>query len=214
MVPDRVVAAVAGLFEVDGKRSVTLNVILVVAVLLAVASVGYTAVLAEGTNQYTEFYLLAEDGSGQLGAQEYPGSIEADQPATFHVGIENHEGSDVEYSVAVKLQRTYFENGTMEVLEEERLETVDASVPDDGQWVQGVDVTPTLRGAGMRVVFLLYLDEPPNEPTMENAYQATHLWVNVTQPSDTGTASLSPARASIDPPRATDTSVAEPRAPV
>lgn len=184
MVLDRVVAALGGLFEVNGNRSAAVNALLVFTVLLAVGSVGYAVVVAEGSHQYTEFYLLAEDESGELQAQNYPTAVEADEPATFHVAIHNHEGSDSQYTVVVKLQRMFFDNGTAEVLEEERLETTDASVPENGEWAQGIAVTPTLRGSGMRLVFLLYLEGPPAEPSMQNAYQATQLWIDVTPPSN------------------------------
>lgn len=193
MVPDRVVTVLGELFEINGKRSAALNAVLVLAVLLAIGSVGYTVVVAEGTHQYTEFYLLAEDDSGELHAQDYPESIEADAPTTFYVGIHNHEGISTGYTIVVKLQRMYFTEGTVEILEEERLESIDVPVPNDGQLIRNVDVTPTLRGSQMRLVFLLYQDDPPAEPTMQNAYQETYLWIDVTPPSNTENASNSPS---------------------
>jgi uncharacterized membrane protein len=40
-------------------------------------------------------------------------------------------------------------------------------------------ITPTKSGDRMRLSFLLYKGEPPQDPSPENAYRETHLWVSV-----------------------------------
>lgn len=194
MVFDRFVAALGNLFEINGRRSAALNALIVAAVLLAVAGIGYTAAVSEGDHRYTEFYLLTENESGDLVAQNYPNSIEAERPHAFHVGIENHRGNDTQYSVVVKLQRMYVENETPEVLEEEVVATESANVAENRQEIRSVDVTPEMRGSQMRLVFLLYRGDPPEQPSMANAYHENYLWLNVTAPSSTDDASDSFAR--------------------
>ena len=45
-------------------------------------------------------------------------------------------------------------------------------------------VTPTGRGnETVRIGVLLYYDEPPATPTVENAVEETHFWVTVTEGS-------------------------------
>lgn len=177
MAPDKL-ALVPGL-GFDGKRS-GLNVVLVVlAVVLAVASVGY-AVSVSGDQDHTEFYLLAENESGELTATDYPTTFTSGQPNPVFVGIGNHEGGRTQYTVVVKLQRTFVENDTVQVLEEQQLQQVRMSVPPDRRRVRQVNVTPTMRGADMRLVFLLYQEGPPSQPSMQNADRETHLWLNVT----------------------------------
>lgn len=177
MRPDKL-ASVPGL-GLDGKRS-GLNVVLVVlAVVLAVASVGY-AVSVSGDQNHTEFYLLAENESGELTASDYPTTFTSGQPNPVFVGIGNHEDGRSQYTVVVKLQRTFVENDTVQVIEEQQLERVRMSVPSDRRRVRQVNVTPTMRGADMRLVFLLYQQEPPSQPSMQNADRETHLWLNVT----------------------------------
>lgn len=180
MALDRLGTALANLFEINGQHSAGLNAVVVAAVLLAVAGVGYTVASPENTQQYTEFYLLAENESGELVAQDYPESIEADQPTAFHVGVGNNLGERTEYSVVVKLQRMYFENETPEVLEEEVVGSANVTVPADEREVRSVNVTPGLRGSEMRLRFLLYRGDPPAQPSVGNAYHETHLWLNVT----------------------------------
>lgn len=181
----RFAAALGNLFEINGRQSAALNALLVAAVLLAVAGIGYTAAVSEGNHRYTEFYLLTENESGDLVAQDYPESIEAERPNGFHVGIENHGGNETRYSVVVKLQRTLVDNGTPEVLDEEVVASESVNVAPNRQELRSVNVTPEMRGSQMRLVFLLYRGDPPEQPSMANAYHETHLWVNVTAPSDT-----------------------------
>lgn len=191
MVLDRLASVLRGAVEINGTRSAPVNALLVAAVLLAVGSVGYTAVLTEGNHRYTEFYLLSENESGELVAEDYPDSVEADTSSTFHVGIENHLGDRTRYAVVVKLQRMYLGNETPEVLDEQVFRPTRVRVSDDDRRVEAVEVTPEMRGNGMRFVFLLYRGDPPSEPSRDNAYQRTHLWTNVTAPSDDGNASES-----------------------
>lgn len=196
MVFARFVAALGNLFEINGRRSAALNALLVVTVLLAVAGIGYTAAVSEGNHRYTEFYLLTENESGDLVAQDYPESIEAERSSDFHVGIENHGGDETRYSVVVKLQRMFVDNETPEVLEEEVVGSESVNVAENRQEIRPVSVTPEMRGSEMRLVFLLYRGDPPDQPSVANAYHENHLWLNVTVPSDTDDVSDSFARPS------------------
>jgi uncharacterized membrane protein len=51
---------------------------------------------------------------------------------------------------------------------------------------------PTIEGKRLRIAFLLYADEPPTYPTAENAYRSVHLWVDVGDPSATGSNATGP----------------------
>lgn len=184
MVLDRLASALADVFEINGRHSAALNALLIGVAVLAVAGVGYTAAVSEGTHSYTEFYLLSENESGDLVAQGYPADIEAENPTAFHVGVENNLGNRTEYAVVVKLQRMYLENETPEVLEEEVVASERLTVPDGQGTVRPVNVTPEMRGSEMRLRFLLYRGEPPAQPDAANAYHENHLWLNVTAPAD------------------------------
>jgi uncharacterized membrane protein len=184
MVLDRFAAVLADLFEINGQRSAALNALVVAVVLFAVASVGYSATVSEGTHRYTEFYLLTENDSGDLVAQDYPESIDAEESNTFHVAIENHLSERTEYSIVVKLQRIYLGNGTPEVLEEEVVTSQSVTVPRNHREIQSMNVAPEMRGSQMRLRFLLYRGEPPERPSEVNSYHETHLWLNVSVPDD------------------------------
>jgi len=196
MVLDRLAAWLANAFEINGRRSAALNGVVLVVAVVGIAGIGYTAAVSEGTHEYTEFYLLAENESGELVAQGYPAAIQAERPNAFHVGIENHRGERAAYSVVVKLQRMYTANATPEVLEEETLTAERVALPADRGTVERINVTPGLRGSNMRLQFLLYRGDPPDQPSAESASHETHLWLNVTVPTDGDDA------ASADPPSA------------
>jgi uncharacterized membrane protein len=184
MVLDRLVTTLGDLFEINGKRSAKLNAVILAMILLAVTGVGYTIASSGGNDNYTEFYLLSEDQSGKLVGQDYPKSIPVDRPSTFYVGIGNHWLTPKRYSLVVKLQRIYFDNGTPEVFEENVLQSSRVRVAQNDRRILSTNVTPQMRGSRMRIVFLLHRGDPPERPSMENAYHEAHLWVNVTLPSN------------------------------
>lgn len=42
-----------------------------------------------------------------------------------------------------------------------------------------------MEGERLRLAFLLYQNEPPAQPTVDNVYRELHLWVNVSAPAST-----------------------------
>jgi uncharacterized membrane protein len=171
------------LFEPDTRTDKLLNILLVVSVLLAMASVTYAVAVPKQGEAFTEFYVLTENETGALVADDYPTEFTAGESKPLHLGIGNHEHRDVEYTVVVALHRVQMENNTTQVLEGQRLQRLDAVVPANGTWHRQINVTPTMEGERLRLTFLLYQDAPPANPSDENAYRELHLWVNVTSTS-------------------------------
>jgi uncharacterized membrane protein len=171
------------LLEPETRTDAILNVVLVVSLLLAVSSVGYAVLVPKQGEAFTEFYLLTENETGELVADGYPTNLTVGEEGSLVVGIGNHEGEPVEYSVVVELQNVQFENGSnaTTVLEERTLRRFSADVAANGTWRRAHDVTPPMAGERLRLAYLLYRGEPPAEPTVENAYRETHLWVNVSE---------------------------------
>lgn len=166
----------------DSRADLILNVLLAASVLLAAGSVAYAVTVPEQEQSFTEFYLLSEDASGELVAEEYPDEFRKGQGKPLTVGISNHEGRAVNYTVVALLQRVEADGGRMRVTETERLGRFGGYVEDDGTLNRRYVVTPTMTGTRLRVRFLLYRGAPPADPTAENAYRKVHFWVNVSQP--------------------------------
>ena len=192
----------AELLEPDDRADAVLNVVLVLSILLAVSSVGYAVAVPKQGESFSELYLLTENETGDLVADDYPTEFTRGESRELVVGIGNHEHETVNYSVVVLLQNVTFvqnesrvraANGTVtpvyndtRVLEEERLRTFETTLPHNETWIRQHSVEPMLTGDGLRLTYLLYEGEAPPDPSVEGAYREVHLWVNVSnggQPS-------------------------------
>jgi uncharacterized membrane protein len=156
-----------------------LNGLFAVSVLLATASVTYTVAVPEQGEAFTEFYILTKTETGELVADDYPTEFTVDEPKPIHVGIDNHEHHSMDYTVVIKLQRVSLVNNTTHIYVERELQRRQVAIQANRTWHQDVNVTPTITGQRLRLVFLLYR-APPAQPTVKNAYRELHLWVNVT----------------------------------
>jgi uncharacterized membrane protein len=169
----------AELFAPETRLDAVLNVVLVVSLLLAISSVGYAVLVPKSGESFSEFYLLTENESGALVADDYPENFTVGQSQPLTVGIGNHEHEQVDYSVVAELQRVSIRNNSTTVRESRTLDRFSRTIPANGSANWTHDVTPTLTGERLRLTYLLYRGSPPANPTVENAYRETHLWVNV-----------------------------------
>ncbi|EMA58403.1 DUF1616 domain-containing protein [Halorubrum lipolyticum] len=166
-------------FDPDDRTDAALNVVLVVSVLLAVGSVGYAVAVPPQGEQFTELYLLTEDPDGELVADGYPETMSPNESAELIVGIGNNEYETTEYSVVVQLQEAVTEGNETTVVERTRLDRFEATVSHNETHHEPHTLRPTRTGENLRVQYLLYDGEVPDEPTEENAYREVHLWIDV-----------------------------------
>lgn len=159
-----------------------LNALLIVSILLAVVSVGYAVTVPKQGDAFTEQYLLTEQENGTLVADNYPTEFEAGETRPIVVGIGNHENRNVTYFLVVKLQEVGVENNSPTVLNETELGRFQIQVMDGEIHFQKLNISPKMTGTRLRLAFLLYKDRPPANPTLENAYRETRLWINVSAP--------------------------------
>lgn len=132
---------------------------------------------------FSEFYLLAEEKDGELVADDYPTEFVAGESRSLVVGIGNQEHRTTAYTVVVELNRVQIQDNSTQVLDEERLRTFETRLAHNETWERPHTVTPELTGEILRLTYLLYREEPPENPTTDNAYRELHLWVNVTAPN-------------------------------
>ncbi|WP_231190002.1 DUF1616 domain-containing protein [Haladaptatus sp. DYF46] len=168
------------LFEPDTRADAVLNVVLVLCILLATASVTYAVVIPKQGESFTEFYLLTENKQQKLVADDYPTNFTYDQSKPVVVGIGNHEGHRENYSVVVLLQDVTAQNNSTVVTEQRQLRRFDTGVESNGTWRTTHRIRPKMTGDRLRVVYLLYKDGVPANPAVNNAYREIHLWINVT----------------------------------
>lgn len=162
----------------ESTADTILNGLLVLSIVVALGSVGF-AVSAPSDGD-TDFYLLAANESGEYTADEYPSELTTSEQTSLLVGINNREHNAVEYTVVALIQRVSDTDGSASVTSYRVHSRNTARVAHNETWQQVYELSPTGNPDRVRFMFLLYRSDPPSNPTMENAYRETHLWVNVT----------------------------------
>ncbi|WP_101297053.1 DUF1616 domain-containing protein [Halegenticoccus soli] len=166
------------------RTDAVLNVVLVICLLLAVSSVAYAVWTPRGGESFTEFYLLTEDENGEFVADDYPTNFTQGEGQSLYVGITNQEHEAVDYTVVVELHRVETGNNSTRVLEERELHRFQTTLDHNETWRTQHTITPPIAGDRLRLTYLLYKGTLPADPTVENADQELHLWVNVSESSE------------------------------
>jgi uncharacterized membrane protein len=163
----------------SSARSVS-RAFFVLTVLLAVASVGYAmGGQPSEDGDRTEFYLLSENETGALAAENYTSNLTAGQDEEYHVGVTNNGESPQRYTVVAELQAVSVDGETVRTVEAERLKTTERRVAPGRTWQGELTVEPTMTGDRLRLTFLLYRGDAPVDATTEDAHRSVHLWVSV-----------------------------------
>ncbi|MFC7080037.1 DUF1616 domain-containing protein [Halorussus caseinilyticus] len=165
-------------WSASGRRAVStgsladraVNVGLAAAVLVSFAAMGY-AVAAPGADRSLPASLLSQNETGELVADDYPKEFQRGESRPLVVELNNREGERTDYSVVVELQRVRQSgDGSAKVLQERTLATFTPTVGAGQQWRTTHEVTPTMTGRNLRLVYLVYEGEPrrnrpPTTPT-------------------------------------------------
>lgn len=131
---------------------------------------------------YTELYLLSEDG-GEPVAEGYPDELTVGEERSLIVGIGNEEGTTTTYTVVVQLQEVEADGSGTSVRSSTELDRFAVTL-EDGETVEGEHtLTPERSGEDLRLIYLLYVEEPPDSPGAENAYRSAYVWVDVDESS-------------------------------
>lgn len=136
-----------------------LSVLLAVAIMGALGTLGYVIATPKVGERFTEFYILGVDGK----AAGYPTELATGQEGKVIVGIINREHEPVIYNVKVMIDGV--KNSEVGRIELEH----------DEKWEGVVAFTPDITGDNEKVEFLLYKNEEA-KPSLESL----HLWVDVT----------------------------------
>lgn len=168
-------AAYAAVFRTSSPVHTAINLLLVVCMLLALSSVGYALVAPQDGEQQTELQLLTENESDELVAADYETTVEPNESVPLTLGIENQEGTGVEYTAVIEEQ--WVDDG--EILDRtEHQRTTQAVSDGETEYVDGT-VTPDAESGTVRIAVLLYDGDVPETPTIENADRSTYLWTEI-----------------------------------
>jgi len=157
-----------------------LNFALVVVLALAVASAGFVLASSSGEERYTELALLGPGSGDGPEVGNHSGEFELGEPETLYVEIANNERQDVEYTGVVLLQNLTAAGNDTVVTETDELDRFTVGLAHDQRTVFEHSVRPTFAGENVRLTYLLYRGEPPEEPRPANAYRSVHITIDVT----------------------------------
>ncbi|WP_418286659.1 DUF1616 domain-containing protein [Halorubrum sp. DTA46] len=168
----------AWVFDRNDTREVALSAFVVAGLLIAVVGIGAAAALTPNGEQYTEFYLLGEDeGADDSIADNYPSEIVGGEFGPMQLGVTNQEGGERTYTVVEQVQRTDGTGAGTAVVASRDTDQFEVTAAHGETVERAVSVEPTLRGGNVRVVYLLYVGEPPEDPDVDSAYRTTHVWI-------------------------------------
>lgn len=137
--------------------SKVLSVILILAILAAIGAVVYVFTTFQGGEEFTEFYILGQEGK----AEDYPAEVAPGEEASVIIGIVNRERKEISYRIEISMYGVVNTSIGPVVL------------ADKEKWEQEVSFIPTVAGERQRVDFSLYKDQQV-EP-----YRELRLWINV-----------------------------------
>jgi len=164
----------------------TLSLVVMVGFVIAAAGLGGAVMTAEGGEQFTEFYITTQEpSSSESVAGGYPDEIAVGDSAAVQVGLANHEGVQMDYTIVAILQYGVTGNGS-EDIRTESVETfnVTASQGENATIIHSVE--PATPGENVRVLYLLYRGALPEQIRyqQESAYRSVHFWVDVPAASE------------------------------
>lgn len=149
---------------------------LVVGVVVLVGTVAVTAAAPAQGASFSEASLLADGTDDQLLGADDNVTLEANQPTTVQLRIQNHEGATTTYYIVGRLQRLG-PNGSVRAAQTvtEGQGTVDAGKTE----IFDQDVEPSMTGDRLRLQFLVYTESVPTTPSTQTADLTLHHWVTV-----------------------------------
>ena len=162
-----------------------LSVILVVAILAAVGTLGYVIATPKVGEKFTEFYILGPEGKaenyptefvmseGKVTQVSYGEKAKKGEMGKVIVGIVNHEQEDASYRVEVRINERKVKiwlGGT------EADEVGPVALSQGEKWEHEIGFAPSQVGSNQKVEFVLYKG---NETYFKDP---PHLWVNVKSP--------------------------------
>ena len=164
-------------FKTGTKYDKLLTVALTALIILSVIVLVYMAATPKSAESYSEFYILGPNGK----AIDYPENLTVNQSGEVILGIANHEGYTVNYSVEVWVSNMTQTNN-ITVLNELlymgsfsiNLESISAS-PDSNwtkQWEMSYNISIPIPGE-YKIWFILLENEIPFQGTMYEDYVNT-----------------------------------------
>lgn len=154
-------------------------VIVVISLVIAMAGITNVAEPVDNTEVYTEFYILSSGNERDGQATNYTTDLVSGQESSLIVGIRNHEQRTRNYTVVVRLQEMRVQGNSTDPIASEELTRFRTRLAHGETEKRNVEFIPSDIGERLRLQFLLYRGDPPDQLSADTAYRETHLWVTV-----------------------------------
>lgn len=154
--------------------------VLGLALVLAVGSMGFAVATPYQSGQSSTFYLATENETGTPLASDYPTNATVDTAESLTVGITNDEERRQPYTVVATLERVETGDSTTQVTEMQELIRLSPVVDPDETWTGRHTVEPELVGDNLRLHYYLYNGATaPATPDSATAYRDVYIWIDV-----------------------------------
>ncbi|MCL0036603.1 DUF1616 domain-containing protein [Dehalococcoidia bacterium] len=138
-----------------------LSIVLILAIVGAIGTLGYVIASPRVGERFTEFYILGLEGK----AEGYPTELTVGEEGRVILGITNREHEIMGYEVKIKIDGVLQQRiGPIELAHEQG-------------WREQVGFIPREPGKNQRVEFVLYKIRPPG--TEDEPGPTLHLWIDV-----------------------------------
>jgi uncharacterized membrane protein len=144
----------------------TLSVVLIIAILGAIGTLGYVIATPKVGEKFTEFYLLGSEGK----AENYPTELAIGEKGKVILGIVNHEHEEETYRVEVRIDgekvKVWLDGAELD-------EVGPIVLAHEEKREHEVGFSPRHTGQKQKVEFVLYMNDQPyfKDPP--------HLWIDV-----------------------------------
>jgi len=166
------------------------RLVVITSLLLSMGSAAYAVSVPQQGETPTELYLLTENESGELTADDYPNDLQSNQPQTVHAGVRNYEGHEQRFTVVVTLDRVVASGNSSMVIERAEIDRFSRTLEPNQWWRRPYEADTPLTGSNLRLTHYLYRGEAPAEPNAEGAYRVTHIQIDNTDSAQAGGGSV------------------------
>lgn len=161
-------------------REVVLNGFVALAVLAVVVGAGFAYAAPTAGQEFTEFYLVAENETGAYTINAVPSTLATGQSEPVVPTVTNQLGHSQTYTVVVQRQTVGQSGGNVTVVDRTRVAVFETTTTP-GQTVHLThSLGPFDEPGEYRIVYLLYKGDPPPNPSLSNANRSLRLSITVT----------------------------------
>lgn len=150
-----------------------LVIVIISSLLIGTGGAVYIMATAPISEPSTAFFIESED--------DYPANMTTGETQSVDIGIENNEHESTTYTVVIEREQV---DGETNRGEREELDRYQLTLEQGEREVRTHTIEAGMDERDIRVTYLLYVGEPPADPSSDNAYRETYLQISITEPDD------------------------------